>query len=246
MKKFLAPILILCILLGCQTESKLTFEPTRMLGEDCKGCPKIEINFPNALDDSGVSEAINRSVREEIISILSFTEDENIDNVNKALQSFTSSYKELKTKFPDEVQWEAKIDGEVVYEDENIITLVLNSYSFTGGAHGYASTSFLNFDKAESRELDNRELFKDLDGFEDFAETLFRNQEKIPREANINDTGFMFEGDAFHLPNNLGYTQDGLQLIYNQYEVASYADGPIVLTMPYAEVNPYLKRKVKI
>ncbi|MAU17722.1 MAG: hypothetical protein CMH46_19520 [Muricauda sp.] len=246
MKKHLCAIFFLTLLISCQTESKLTFEPTQLLGENCKDCPQIEINIPNALDDSPVSEAINRSVREEIISILSFTEDENIDNVDKALQSFTSSYKELKAKFPDEIPWEATIDGEVVYEDENIITLMLNSYSFTGGAHGYASTSFLNFDKRQGTELENWELFDDLEGFEDFAETKFRIQEKIPQNKNINSTGFMFEGDSFHLSENLGYTQEGLQLIYNQYEVASYADGPIVLTLPYNEINLYLKRKVKI
>ncbi len=246
MKKYLGTLFFLILFISCQSESKLTFEPTQLLGENCKDCPQIEINVPNALDDSAVSEAINRSVREEIISILSFTEDETIDNVDKALQSFTSSYKELKTKFPDEVPWEATIDGEVVYEDENIITLMLNSYSFTGGAHGYASTSFLNFDKRQGTELENWELFDDLDGFEDFAETKFRIQEKIPQDENINATGFMFEGDSFHLSENLGYTKEGLQLIYNQYEVASYADGPIVLILPYNEINQYLKRKVKI
>jgi len=245
MKKHLGPILFLCFLISCQTESKLTFEPVQLQGENCEGCPKIEINIPNALDDSPVSEAINRSFHEEIISILSFTEDKTIDSADKALQSFTDSYKELKVKFPDEVQWEAKIDGEVVYEDENIITLVLNSYSFTGGAHGYASTSFLNFDKRKGTELENWELFDDLDGFEDFAETKFRIQEKIPQDANINATGFMFEGDSFHLANNIGYTKEGIQLIYNQYEVASYADGPIVLILPFTEINLYLKRKVK-
>jgi len=245
MKKHLGSILFLFILISCQSESKLTFEPIKLQSEECDGCPKIEINIPNALDDSPVSEAINRSLSEEIISILSFTEDKTIDSADKAIKSFTSSYKELKTKFPDEVQWEATIDGEVVYEDENVVTLMLNSYSFTGGAHGYASTSFLNFDKKQGTELENWELFDDLDGFEDFAETKFRIQEKIPQDTNINATGFMFEGDSFHLPNNIGYTKDGVQLIYNQYEVASYADGPIVLILPYDEINLYLKRKMK-
>ncbi|MBA4745096.1 MAG: DUF3298 and DUF4163 domain-containing protein [Muricauda sp.] len=245
MKKHLVTIFFLCLLISCQTESKLTFEPTQLLGENCNGCPKIEINIPNALDDSPVSEAINIALQEEIISILSFNDDETIDSVDKALQSFTASYKELKAKFPDEVQWEAEIDGTVVYEDENIITLVLNSYSFTGGAHGYASTSFLNFDKKQGKELENSELFDDLEGFEDFAESKFRIQENIPQNKNINATGFMFDGDAFHLSNNIGYTEEGIELIYNQYEVASYADGPIILTLPYGEINTYLKRKVK-
>ncbi|MBW8242363.1 DUF3298 and DUF4163 domain-containing protein [Muricauda oceani] len=246
MKKYIVVILFLVVLMGCQTESKLTFEPTQLLGETCADCPKIAINIPNALDDSPVSEAINRSLREEIISIMSFSEDRTIDTMDKALQSFTDSYKELKTKFPDEIQWEATIDGEVIYEDENVVTLRLNSYSFTGGAHGYASTSYLNFDKKTGKELENAELFNDLDDFEDFAEAKFRNQESVPQDKNINATGFMFEGDSFHLPNNLGYTKDGVELIYNQYEVASYADGPIVLVLPYNEVNPYLKRKVEL
>nr|WP_321415671.1 DUF3298 and DUF4163 domain-containing protein [uncultured Allomuricauda sp.] len=246
MKKYIVVILFFGILMSCQTESKLTFEPTQLLGETCADCPKIDINIPNALDDSPVSKAINRSLREEIISIMSFSEDRTIDTMNKALQSFTDSYKELKTKFPDEIQWEATIDGEVIYEDENVVTLILNSYSFTGGAHGYASTSYLNFDKKIGKELENAELFNDFDSFEDFAEEKFRDQEDIPQGKNINATGFMFEGDSFHLSNNVGYTKDGLELIYNQYEVASYADGPIVLVLPYNEVNPYLKRKVKL
>ncbi|MDF0715027.1 DUF3298 and DUF4163 domain-containing protein [Muricauda sp. 334s03] len=246
MKRYLASILFSVFLLGCETENKLTFEPVQLQGEICEDCPRIDINIPNALDSSPISEAINRSLREEIISILSFTEDENIDSAEKALQSFTESYKEVIAKFPDEVKWEAEIDGKVIYEDGNIITILMNSYSFTGGAHGYASTSYLNFDKKQGTELDNWDLFDDLEGFEEYAEAKFREQEKIPQDANINDTGFMFESDSFHLPNNIGYTTEGLKLVYNQYEVASYADGPIELILPYQEINPYLKRKVKI
>ncbi|MFD2099965.1 DUF3298 and DUF4163 domain-containing protein [Flagellimonas iocasae] len=244
MKKCLGLLLILWIPFGCETEHKLTFEPLKLQGESCANCPEIEITLPNALDDSGVATAINRSLREEVIALLSFSENEDIENVDQAMGSFTESYKELKTKFPDEIGWEAKINGEVIYEDAHLITIVVNSYTFTGGAHGYGSTSYLNFDKVEGTELENWELFDDLEGFETYAESKFKTQEDIPQEANINATGFMFEGDAFHLPNNVGYTQDGVQLIYNQYEVASYADGPIILTLPFSEINSYLKYKV--
>jgi hypothetical protein len=245
MKKYFRLLLILWIPFGCETEHKLTFEPLELQGESCKNCPEITINIPHALDESGVATAINRSLREEVIALLSFSENEDIENVDEAMASFTESYKELKTKFPDEIGWEAKINGEIIYEDANMVTIVVNSYTFTGGAHGYGSTSYLNFDKAKGTELENWQLFDDPEGFEKFAETKFRVQEKIPQDSNINATGFMFEGDSFHLPNNVGYTQDGVQLIYNQYEVASYADGPIILTLPYSEVNLFLKRKVK-
>jgi hypothetical protein len=50
----------------------------------------------------------------------------------------------------------------------------------------------------------------------------------------------MFEDDTFQLPQNLFYTDKGLLLFYNPYEVASYADGTKELLLPYNEVDDYL------
>lgn len=244
MKKALTLVLCLC-LLACESESKLTYEPLKMGGEQCDKCPKIEIDVPHVLDGSEVAMAINRALVEEIISILSFSEGEQIDTVDKAISSFTDSYRELRDRFDYELPWEATVKGQVVHENEKTVTLEVKSYSFTGGAHGYSSTSYLNFDKRRGKELGTEELFSDLRGFTDFVEARFREQEKIPAKGNINATGFMFEGDRFHLPLNIGYSDQGLQLIYNQYEVASYADGPIVLALPYDAVNIFLKYKIK-
>ena len=55
----------------------------------------------------------------------------------------------------------------------------------------------------------------------------------------------MFEEDAFYLPENIGFTPKGIQLLYNQYEVSSFAEGPIEVTIPYNEVKKYLTIKVK-
>nr|WP_298923913.1 DUF3298 and DUF4163 domain-containing protein [uncultured Allomuricauda sp.] len=246
MKNPLCLLLVLLLTIGCENEGNLTFEPLQLTGDTCKECPKIEINIPRALDETAVARAINSALEEELIALLSFDGELEIDNMDDAITSFTNSFKELKTKFPDEtVGWEAEVNSEVVYEDDNILTLIFNAYTFTGGAHGYGSTTFLNFDKRKGVELENWELFEDMEGFQKFAETKFRIQEDIPQNENINITGFMFERDIFHLAENIGYTKDGIQLIYNQYEVASYADGPKTLALSYQEVNKYLKRIVK-
>ena len=50
----------------------------------------------------------------------------------------------------------------------------------------------------------------------------------------------MFEDDTFHLPQNIFYTDKGLLLFYNPYEVASYAEGTKELLLTYKEVNDYL------
>lgn len=244
MKKVVPLIFLLAWNLGCETESKLTFDNLQLENTKCDKCPDIKIEIPRALDESKIARTINNSLSEELIYTLKFEDTVDSNTVEGAMKSFTNSYLELQQKYEDEaIGWEAEINGAVAYESVIMVSLVLNSYTFTGGAHGYGSTTFLNFDKTKGIELENYELFQDLEGFISLAEDQFRNEQDVPKAGNINATGFMFSGDTFHLPENIGFTEKGIKLIYNQYEVASYADGPIELIISFEESNPFLKEK---
>jgi len=234
-------IILLLALVGCQKENKLTFETVSLDETRCSECPNVGINVPKALENSKIATTINNAIDEEIIETLNYDDELEATSIKDAVESFSNGYWELKKLYPEEaIGWEANIEGKVTYEDDNFITLELNSYIFTGGAHGYSSRHFLNFDKKKGKELENWEIFKDRKDFEKFAEQKFRNQEKIPLDGPINSTGFMFERDLFYLPENIGFTEEGIKLLYNPYEVASYADGPIVLTLPFTDIKPYL------
>lgn len=247
MKAPLTCFLIFLVLIGCQKkENQLTFEPLTLVETPCADCPKISITVLRAVEHTRTASAINTALQEEIISLLLFDDDLKVANLDDALISFKNGYSELKDRYPEETTpWEVKIDGKVVYEDKKVLTLELNSYVFTGGAHGYSGKRFLNFDKKRGVELENWQLFRNRKDFQIYAETKFREQEAIPKEASINYTGFMFEKDSFYLPENIGFTEEGVKLLYNPYEVASYADGPIVLTLPFKEVKPYLAKETK-
>jgi hypothetical protein len=240
-------LLIVLFFWNCAKDDRLTFEPLEFVAENCSNCPKVTVHIPKALDTKPISSTINNAVQEEVISLLIYDDEMEATNIGEAIQSFKNGYLELKKMYPDEpVGWEADIEGKVTFEDKNILTIQVNSYSFTGGAHGFSSTRFLNFDKVKESEIEAIDLFKDPLEFQRFAEDRFREQEKIPATGSINATGFMFEGDEFYLPQNIGFTQEGLQLFYEQYEVASYADGPIIMTLPYQEIGPYLKFKQEL
>lgn len=248
MKTSLTCIFLILLFIGCKNEHQFTLAPTTISGDDCSTCPKVSINVPEVLGNSKVAENINNSISEEIISMLLFEEKEDIEvtTIAKAIESFNRGYTEMTELYDDEGEsWEAKITGRVTYEDKNTLTIAIDSYLFTGGAHGYSSGRFLNFDKKKGSELEVWQLFNDKDDFTQFAESKFREQEKIPKEKPINYTGFMFDRDSFYLPENIGLTKKGIQLLYNQYEVASFADGPIELVLPYDESAKYLRGKLK-
>lgn len=246
MKTSLVYIIILILVVSCSNEHRLTFESSEITREDCQSCPIVSIVIPKVLEKSKTAESINSTINEEIISMLIFDEQSNTTTVDEAIDSFSMASNELKELYSDEsAKWEATINGEVTYEDENILTIKLDSYLFTGGAHGYQSIQFLNFDKNRGLALENWQLFKEYDEFNEYVETEFRLQEKIPEDKNINVTGFMFENDSFYLPENIGFTDKGLHLLYNQYEIASYADGQIELILPYKGIKKYLVIKPK-
>lgn len=241
MKIRLIYLLVILLSFSCKKDNALTFEPITYSGDTCGNCPKIQITVPKALGNTKLNKVINTATQEEIIYLLNFDEDVNATDIQSAVHSFINSYNNLKNQFTEEATpWEANVVALVSYEDEQILTIKLDSYLFTGGAHGYNTTHYVNFDKAKALELDTEELFKNVSTFEEYAETKFRAQEGIPQKGDINSTGFMFETGSFYLPQNIGYTQEGIQLFYEQYEIASYADGPIILTFPYSELQTYL------
>lgn len=244
MKSPIPYLLFFMLLLGCKNTDQLTFEPISYESDLCQDCPKVSINIPKVLEKIKVGSTIENALREEVIFLLTFNDEIKATNIEEAILSFDKGYAELKNMYPDETAgWEAKITGKISYEGKKILTIQLDSYIFTGGAHGYSTTRFLNFDKKKGTELENWQLFKNTEDIVHFVEGEFRSKENIPQDKPINSTGFMFENDSFYLPENIGFTEKGLQLHYNQYEVASYADGPIVLTLPYDEVNTYLSEK---
>ncbi len=246
MIRHIAFCILLILLVNCGKKETLNIDLLEVNGEQCANCPEVKISLPRVTDNNKVAKIVNTALREEVISLLSFDDSIQISNLEEAVASFRKGYQHIRNLYPDEMPgWKAEIKAEVSYEDPYWLSIRLNSYTYTGGAHGYASVRYLNFDKSRGAELEAWELFTNQGDFQRFAEDKFRLQENIPDGKPINSTGFMFEEDRFYLPENIGLTTEGVMLHYNQYEVASYADGPIELTLPFGEVRRFLNNPNK-
>ncbi|SIP97933.1 DUF3298 and DUF4163 domain-containing protein [Maribacter ulvicola] len=242
MKLKLTYILSCFLFLACNDKNSVSFEPLLITTDSCENCTLVRIEIPQAVQKTKLGKTINAALEGEIIALLNFDEESNAENLAEAKEAFLFDYEELAGKFPEEsTPWEATVEGTITFENNRIITIKLESYIYTGGAHGYGTNRFLNFDKLSGKELYQEDLFNNLIEFKGYAETVFRKQENIPITGSINKTGFMFETERFYLPDNIGYTENGLLLFYEPYEIASFADGPIILTIPYTKANSFLK-----
>jgi hypothetical protein len=79
-------------------------------------------------------------------------------------------------------------------------------------------------------------LFSNLNAFQDIAKTYFFN-EIADKKQNY------FDPNNFTLPENIGFDDDGLILLYNTYEIAPYSSGLTEIHIPFDEIDSLLTFK---
>ena len=141
-------ILLLCfsILFNCTEEQNTTFSDINISTERNT---IVEVNIPKADGNGIVSNNINSEIQRHVISSLQIGNSNEINStsIEESINSFNREFNSFKNNFPSSVQlWEAQIDGEIMHQSSNIISIAVTDYINTGGAHGALKISFLNFD----------------------------------------------------------------------------------------------------
>jgi len=247
-KKLFLALTLNFLLIGCNKDiPELSFDELNIeqvsevnCNPEEENCTFIGIKVPWAMGKDTRSNLINSHIEDHIIKLIDYQDYQDLNSLEKLAQTFIDDYETTAKEFPEyNIPWEAFVEGTVTYESENLISIKFDLALFTGGAHGYTSITFLNFNPETGRLLSNEELFsKD---FKDFAEKRFREKNNIPENESINSTGLFFEDDQFQLPENIGFHPNKIVLIYNSYEIASYSEGTIQLVFKMDEVDKYFK-----
>jgi len=226
------------LLNSCETEFKpATFKTTSI---DKAFEANISAIYDKATGNTELSKTINTNVEKAIVSALSTTDEEQKD-LNTYLKGFNTEFVNFTKDFPDasEPVWELNIETEITYQSEAIITIAISTYVFEGGAHGNDQIKFLNLDAKTGQPFSQSDLITNEKDFKTLAESYFLKSLEI-ENSDLKMEDYFF-GEPFHLPENIGFSDDGLVLLYNVYEVASYAQGYTEFVIPFEDVESYLK-----
>lgn len=247
--RILSIVFLLTLVLGCKRQAPLVFSSESFTEDSlasCQnmGCPEITINYLKVAGEEFIADKLNSAIKTYIIEALVIGEDSipNVRSISEAASNFIQTYRMHSAEFPDmAAEYFAEINVSESYISEEIISLKLHQYQYTGGAHGYEKISFKNMDPKTGLEIPSVDLFKNSKELSILIEKRFREIHNIPSKESINSTGYWFDNDAFYLPETIGFRKDTMLLIYNQYEIASYADGPVEMRISKEEIKEYLK-----
>jgi hypothetical protein len=238
LKKASLIILLLIFLVSCEKEVKIDFSQEII---ETSEVAEIALNFPKAEGTEAIVKGINHTLENYIINQINVSENDDTDgNLYDAIAKFNYEYKRFKNNFPESAQqWEVFIDGEVTYRSPEIISIAITSYLDTGGAHGNTNVRFFNFNPQTGNRYTKKDLVSNMQGLSEVIEEKLK--EDIKSDNNHQLIEDVFFGKDFQLPETLGYNDDGLTVLYNPYEIASYSQGIVEFTIPFLEVKQFLK-----
>lgn len=164
------------------------------------------------------------------------------DDLQRAIDELKNNYyRENKASLADwspgfAQTWSQNSAMKIFSKADDMLTVIYLSDGYSGGAHGYYNEAYRVFDLKTNKQLSLNDVIKNQDA-QVWARILMTHFLK-------NDLGVgqaeMLLVKEIPLNNNFYFDKNNLYFLYNQYEIAAYAAGPVLIQIPFAEIKPLL------
>lgn len=191
------------------------------------GESELAQQLASVLRDSVLNASGQQTILESMTAFASNMEAE----WKKELAELYDPESEYKNMF----QYSYSIDGSPVEkeQEDSILSYMVQTDCYLGGAHGSYVEMFYNFDKKSGKFFNIRDIVP----AEKEKEMLTAMEEQLCEDWNVENkeelqeqTGITMLGDLY-LTNNFLLKNDSITFVFNQYEIAPYAAGLICVTL---------------
>lgn len=209
-----------------------------------KGTVKLDIDFP----ESGNFFVIN-NIREWMSEQMGGTYEGRAEDGDRMMTHYKSS---ILTDFqeniiPDmppipDVSCYKDIKIKKLQETDRFVTFVYTQEGYSGGAHGWYLMEGQTFRKSDGRRIDY-DIFRE-ESKDELAQLIMDNiftQYFESDKKQFESLLTMENNDFFPLPVSAPiFREDGVEFVYQQYEIACYAAGLPACVISYDLIEPFL------
>lgn len=223
----------------------LDYELPKSVQEKCaerQNCPEIEVKYLKTNHD-WINDITNARINHFVVNSKP-AESAPINTkatpatVKAAIDDFASSQ---FIDIPDGSSWSYNlmVTPDYLGHVNDFELFEINSYVFTGGAHGMPYSEYLIFDRSSKKQIqladmlqpNNKSRFKALayNAYKEWVKTI--DEDVASYEKNW----------PFTLSDNVTLTDKGVDIRYQHYSIGPYAYGMPVLSIPYSELSGIIK-----
>ena len=234
------------IYLGCQSYPRAELITNdngffiKLLSEDIQDGLKVS---SKNIEDSDETFQLQLSIPQ-----LEGLQDQQLqDSINKAFENQALQFQEETFKDLDEYVEAAEKQGwpiraynamtsyRVTYSKNDLLSLYVDYYSYTGGAHGFTNRVSSNIDLKTGKELQLKDLFKAGVDYQKILNQEIKRQMQLEPDKYFPETLTQWPGIS---ENQSCYIEDGNLVVYfSLYELAPYAAGIPQFEIPLASLE---------
>ena len=205
-------------------------------------------NLDKMLDIAQLSKAKKDADQQQTASQASASEVQAnktpVQQLQERVQPYANSFlemdKELKT-LGASGQITISLSPKILNSDKPLATVVLNTSSYLGGAHGASAQTYFNFDLVSKKQVGLDQIIEanQKAKFEKLAHDAFKTwviDSKLAKSVNEYEQAWKFT-----LSDNFYLGKQGLILQYGEYDIGPYVVGLPRLMIPYDQLKGVLK-----
>lgn len=205
--------------------------------------PKLVKGSQQATAENPKDSKAQEQATEQAASVAIETPKQKLEQqVTPYLLNFLSLDKELKALSANH-QISLMIKPKILNAGVPLATVVLNSSSYLGGAHGSSSQRYYNFDLEKKKRVGLNDILapNQKAALEKKAHEVFKAW--VIESKLANSVEEYEQAWKFTLSDNFYLSTQGLILQYGEYEIGPYVVGLPRLTIPYDQLQTVLKKQ---
>ncbi len=182
----------------------------------------LKIDYPN-VENKKIKKKIDEYVKEQ-------------------KDNFLNNVKEIEDLEQPKYDFNLSVN---VNDYNDIIRVYMLTFAYTGGAHYTRDDTSLYFDNKTKEFVDLKYFFKDEEAFKKLSSIAYYYVLKL--EDKTFDELWVKRGTDPTIDNyrHFNFKDEGLEILFPPYQIASWADGEIKITIPYEEINDLLKEEYR-
>lgn len=247
--------LIICLLVfSCtnnnselKNEKNVFLVKTRAYQRKSNPCPDergscAEINFKIPfIENHDYAGLINQEILKELEVIMeNFSPPlKSLQDISSKIDSFISQHKSFSKEVNFPQNWLFNLHYDLLENNSNSLSILLNTERYTGGAHPFNTISILSFNTKNGKRTIISDFISNERKLKELIVKEVRKKRKISESVNLIEEGFY--ANEWPLPENFALLSQGLYIVYNAYEIGPYVLGSTEILIPIKEIKPFLK-----
>ncbi|UQD53515.1 DUF3298/DUF4163 domain-containing protein [Bacillus methanolicus] len=135
--------------------------------------------------------------------------------------------------FEDMLNYEYEVSYEIKYNENNLLSILIYDYMYTGGVHGMETVTSYNFNVLTGQQLKLGDVAKSQTALNKIKKYAIKD---LTNRANRGEMIFPEELNNMKIDNKrpFYFTSNGIVIKFFEYEVAAYAAGMPEVKVPYS------------